>query len=81
MNRMHVVLPPDLRERIRLQAQQERKSQAEVVRELIQKGLEVQQPGSAGEALLRLATLGKKLRVRGPKDWAKNHDAYFAKEV
>lgn len=78
---MHVVLPPALRDRIRLQAQQERKSQAEVVRELIQKGLEVQQPGGAGEALLRLATLGKKLRVRGPKDWAKNHDAYFAKEV
>ncbi len=81
MDRMHIVIPHSLRDRIRLYAQQEQKSQAEVVRELLQKGLDADKPGSTGGALLRLAELGKKLKVHGPKDWARYHDAYFAKEV
>ncbi len=81
MQRMQILLPKELRQQIRLRAQRNNQPQGEVVRELIQKGLEAKEPHSTGNALLRLADLGTRLRVRGPKDWAKNHDAYFATEV
>jgi hypothetical protein len=32
---------------------------------------------SLGEALLRLAQVGKKLRLTGPKDLSTNHDDYL----
>jgi hypothetical protein len=81
MDRMQILMPSDLRRKIKLRAEKENKPQGEVVRELIQKGLAVEQGRSTGDALLKLVDLGKQLRVRGPKDLATNHDDYFAKEV
>lgn len=81
MDRMQILLPNELRQKIKLRAAKANKPQVEVVRELIQKGLEAEQPRSTGEALLKLANLGKELGVHGPKDWATDHDDYFAKEV
>ena len=81
MQRMQILLPTELRQKIRLRAERNNKPQGQVIRELIQKGLDAEEPRSTGDALLRLADLGKRLGVRGPKDWAKEHDAYFAKEV
>jgi hypothetical protein len=73
MQRMHIVLLSELRQKIRLRAEQDNKPQGEVVRDLIQKGLDAEKPRSTGDALLRLVDLGKRLGVRGPKDWAENH--------
>jgi plasmid stability protein len=81
MQRMHILLPSELRQKIRLRAEQDSKPQNEVVRELLEKGLSAERPRSTGDAMLRLVDLGKRLGVAGPKDWASRHDEYFAKEV
>jgi Arc/MetJ-type ribon-helix-helix transcriptional regulator len=61
MIRKHFLLPLPLDERIKLVARQDRKSEAEVIRELLQSGLETkhQQTGSVGHALRQLAAIGK----------------------
>jgi len=81
MQRMQILLPSELRQKIRLRAEQDNKPQNQVVRELLEKALTAERPRSTGDALLRLVDLGKRLGVAGPKDWATRHDAYFAKEV
>jgi predicted DNA-binding protein len=81
MIRTQILLPLELRRRIKLRAEKDQKPQGQIIRELIQKGLETEEQASTGDALLKLADLGKRLGVRGPKDLAANHDDYFAKEV
>ncbi len=81
MQRTQILLPNELRQQIRLRAERTNQPQGRVIRELIRKGLDAEEPRSTGDGLLRLAELGKRLRVRGPKDWASDHDAYFATEV
>ena len=52
MIRKHVLLPLPLNERIKLVARKDRKSEAEVIRELLESGLQTKQQhaGSIGQA-------------------------------
>lgn len=73
--------PEELYERLQLQAKIERKRITDVLRELVDQGLEEKKEQTKREKkhpLLQLAELGKKYSFKGPKDFAENHDKYFA---
>lgn len=76
MIRTQVYLPKDLYQHIDLVAKREKKAKAQVIREVLDEGIK-KKHGNAGEALLRLAKLGEKLNIRGPKDLSKNIDKYL----
>lgn len=79
MIRTQVYLPKSLYQHIDLVAKKEKKAKAQVIREVLDEGLK-ERHGNAGEALLRLAKLGKKLNIRGPKDLSANIDKYLYEE-
>jgi predicted DNA-binding protein len=79
MIRKHFLLPLPLDERIKLVARQDHKSEAEVIRELLETGLETkhQHTGSVGHALRKLAEIGKEAGATGPTDLSQNIDKYL----
>jgi len=82
MIRTQVYLPKQLSQEIELVAKKEKKPRAQVIRESLERGLKTDSNmESAGEALLKLAELGKKLGLRGPKDLSINHDKYLYEKV
>lgn len=60
-------------------AQKDDVSRAEILRQAIAKGLEVirKQRSSSANVLLKIAELGEKNRVRGPRDVSTNLDKYL----
>lgn len=74
MVRKQIYLPEQLELLISLRAKQEQKPQAQVIREVLEKGLKAKKQMTAGEALLGLAELGKKLNVKGPADLSERID-------
>jgi predicted DNA-binding protein len=80
MIRKHILLPQPLDERIKLVARRDQKSEAEVIRELLEIGLETKQEQSVGQALRGLAKLGQKLGITGPTDLSRNIDKYLYEE-
>jgi hypothetical protein len=83
MVRKHFLLPLPLNERIKLVARKDHKSEAEVIRELLETGLETKQhqhKGSVGHALRRLAEIGKEVGATGPTDLSQNIDKYLYEE-
>lgn len=78
MLRTYLYIPDNLEKRIKETAQIQKNSKAEVMRQALQKGLEILAPkeGGAG-ALLKIAELGRKNKVKGPKDLSMNHDYYL----
>ena len=79
MLKTYLYIPEQLEKKIKLTAETQNKSKAEVIRQAIEKGLKDEEKrASAGvEALLKLAALAKKNNVRGPKDASVNHDYYL----
>ena len=79
MIRKHFLLPLPLDERIKLVARKDRKSEAEVIRELLAAGLERkhQHTGSVGQALRQLAEIGREAGATGPADLSQNIDKYL----
>jgi hypothetical protein len=68
---------------IALKAKREQRYEAEVIRELIDKGLEASRRvkrETTGEALLRLAKLGEELQVKAPADLSARIDEYLYDE-
>jgi predicted DNA-binding protein len=61
MIRKHFLLPLPVDERIKLVARKDQKSEAEVIRELLESGLETkhQHTASVGHALRHLVKIGK----------------------
>ena len=80
MIRKHFLLPLPLDERIKLVARRDHKSEAEVIRELLESGLETKQEQSVGQALRGLAKLGQELGITGPTDLSQNIDKYLYEE-
>ena len=76
MIRTQVYLPKDLYRNIDLIAKREKKAKAKIIREALEKSL-AQKQGNAGDALLRIAKLAKKLNAKGPKDLSANIDKYL----
>jgi metal-responsive CopG/Arc/MetJ family transcriptional regulator len=79
MIRTQIYLPKDLYYHIDQVAKREKRAKAQVIRDTLEKGFKSQQKfqKNAGEALLRLAELGEKLKVKGPKDLSQNIDKYL----
>jgi hypothetical protein len=81
MIRTQVYLTEEQVKDIKLRSQREDRPEAEVIRDLVDKGLAVStgQPTrkSTGETLLELVELGKRLNLRGPTDLSTNHDDYL----
>lgn len=76
MIRTQIYLPEDLYREIGWLAKKEKKAKAQVIREALEKEVEKKQ-GNAGETLLKLATMAKKYKWKGPKDLSVNHDKYL----
>jgi len=83
MIRKHFLLSLPLDERIKLVARKDRKSEAEVIRELLAVGLQTkhQQTGSVGRAVRQLAEIGKEAGATGPTDLSQNIDKYLYEEA
>jgi hypothetical protein len=79
MIRTQVYLTEEQAQTIKLRSRQERKPEAQLIRELLDAGLSAgQMPRqSVGDALLELAELGKKLGASGPTDLSTNLDDYL----
>lgn len=79
MLRTYVYLPEELGQKIKMTAKLQKKSRAEVMRQALEKGiLSVRQQSSASaQVLLKIAELGKKYNVRGPKDSSSRMDEYL----
>ena len=81
MHRTQIYLHNDQAQQIALLARQKKQHKARVIRALIQKGIDIEKKEtSAGDALLKLAELGKKLNLKGPTDLSVNHDKYLYEE-
>jgi hypothetical protein len=80
MVRKHFLLPlPLLMSGSSLWLCKDHKSEAEVIREFIQTGLQTKQEqhtGSVGHVLRRLAEIGKQIGATGPADLSQNIDKY-----
>jgi len=76
MIRTQIYLPKELYQNLNLTAKKENKTKAQVIREALNEGLKKKRGNAAG-ALLELAQLGKKLKLKGPKDLSQNIDKYL----
>ena len=78
----YFLLPLPLNERIKLVAQKAHESEAEVIRELLETGLQTkhQHTASFAHALRGLADIGKQVGATGPTDLSQNIDKYLYKE-
>lgn len=79
MIRTQIYLPKELYEEVGLVAKRQKKPKAQVIREAIEEKMQ-EKRGNAGEALLRLAALGKKLNITGPTDLSSRIDEYLYEE-
>ena len=77
MIRKQIYLTRELDRHIHMLSQQQHKPEAEVIRDLLETGLNRRQPTSTGAVLLGLAALGEKLGMAGPTDLSERHDDYL----
>lgn len=77
MLRKQIYFTEDLDKEVKLRALKQKKTEAEVIRDLLYKGLKTQAKNqkfeSAGDFLLNLAALD----IKGPKDLSENLDDYL----
>lgn len=79
MIRTQVYLPKELYQTIDLVAKKEGKPKAQVIRDVLEKGMEQKQK-NAGEVLLEIAAMAKKNKWKGPRDLSRNIDKYLYEE-
>lgn len=79
MLKTYLYIPDHLEERIIQTARTQKKSKAEVMRQALEKGLEKAggQVNAGVEILFKLAELGKKYKLKGPKDSSVKMDKYL----
>lgn len=79
MLKTYLYIPEQLEEKISLTAKIHKQSKAEVMRQALENGINiVQRQGTASaEVLLKIAQLGKKYHVQGPKDSSAKMDEYL----
>ena len=79
MLKTYLYVPDALEEKINLTAKMQNKSKAEVIRQALEKGITaVQKQGTASaEILLKIAELGRKNKVKGPRDSSTRMDEYL----
>ena len=80
MVRTQVYLTEEQARDIKIRAQRERRREADVIRDMLERGRLTstgKRQETTGQALLRLVALGKELGVSGPTDLSTNHDDYL----
>jgi Arc/MetJ-type ribon-helix-helix transcriptional regulator len=79
MNRTQVYLTDDLKRDLKLETVISRKSQSEVIREALQRGLKqmAQERPNTAKGLRALVELGERLKIQGPPDLSANIDKYL----
>lgn len=79
MLKTYLYIPDHLEDRINRVVKTQKKSKAEVMRQALEKGISaVQQQGTASaQVLLKIAELGKKYKVKGPKNAVEHFDEYL----
>lgn len=79
MLKTYLYIPEQLDEKIKHAAKAQKRSKADVIRQALEKGITaVQHQGTAStEVLLKIAELGKKNRIKGPRDSSINMDKYL----
>lgn len=79
MLKTYLYIPDYLEDRINRTAQLQKKSKAEVMRQALEKGISavLQQGTASAQVLLKIAELGKKNNVKGPKDSSTRMDEYL----
>lgn len=79
MLKTYLYIPEQLEEKLKLTAKTQKKSKAEVMRQALEKGIrDIQQQGTASaQVLLKIAELGEKYKVKGPKDAVERFDEYL----
>jgi hypothetical protein len=80
MIRTHVYLTEGQSQAIKLRSRRDQKPEAEVLRDIVDKGLAVEGSTakmSTGQSLLQLVELGKKYGAHGPTDLSTNLDDYL----
>lgn len=78
MQRISVFIPDETRRTINITAKAANKTEAEVIRNALGKGLAAIQPKSNAQALLDFADMAKKIPSKpgSPNDVSINHDYY-----
>jgi len=76
MVKTYLYIPEKLNEKITQTARKQSKSKAEIIRLAIKYGLEKEEKNEAAgiEALIKIAELGKKYKLRGPKNSSERID-------
>ena len=79
MLKTYLYLPEDLKNQIIYTANSQNKSRAEIIRQALKVGVPAvaQQGTASAEALLKIAQIGKKYNLHGPKDGSEKMDEYF----
>lgn len=79
MLKTYLYVPEDLAEKINFTAKTQNKSKAEVIRQALEKGIiTIQQQGTASaQALRKIAEIGKRHNLKGPKDGSERMDEYL----
>src|SRR4051794_27931399 len=80
MVRAQVYLTEEQARDIKIRAQRERRREADVIRDMLERGRLTstgKRQETAGEAMLRLVAAGKRLKLTGPTDLSINHDDYL----
>jgi hypothetical protein len=80
MIRTHFYLTEEQARAIEIKSLRENRPKAQVMRDVVDRGLQTDAPSprkSAGQGLLELAELGKRLGITGPTDLSTNHDEYL----
>jgi len=70
MLKTYLYIPEQLEQKINVTAKTKNKSKAEVIRQALEKGITyvAQQGTASAQILLKLAELGKRNKLQGPKD-------------
>lgn len=78
MQRISVHIPDETKTTISLAAKAGNKTEAEIIRDALDKGLAANHPKSNAQALLNLAKMAEKIPTKGklPADFIKNLDYY-----
>lgn len=77
MFRTQVYLPKPLYHRIGELARKTQKPKAQVIRELLEQGMEGRRQQTIGQALQGLVQIGQEMKVKGPADLSSNIDHYL----
>lgn len=79
MLKTYLYIPEQLERKIKITAETQNKSKAEIIRTALAEGLDALEKNRTGgaEILLALATFAKKNKIKGPRDASVNHDYYL----